>query len=238
MRRKRTTRAERVPATAAGLTALLLAMGFGAAVSPTETRTHTHVYREYRSSRPPVLATPKSGEKDIPVVGGRKTSYTPASGCGVERWSVKTLTDPGANSVNLTPKDSTIAALTAFPTPVGPTDRVAPVETTTYRIKVTMDAFKAEGDSDIHLAVHDAAGHTMIVEFPADTCDQGSLVAPQIKAARDAFTQFAGPSSSSYVPVTGTATIEGVGFFDRIHGQRGVAPNGIELHPATKFSQP
>jgi hypothetical protein len=23
----------------------------------------------------------------------------------------------------------------------------------------------------------------------------------------------------------------GVGFFDRIHGQTGVAPNGIELHP-------
>jgi hypothetical protein len=26
-------------------------------------------------------------------------------------------------------------------------------------------------------------------------------------------------------------TVTGVGFFDRIHGQTGVAPNGIELHP-------
>ena len=26
-------------------------------------------------------------------------------------------------------------------------------------------------------------------------------------------------------------TVTGVGFFDRIHGQEGVAPNGIELHP-------
>ena len=25
--------------------------------------------------------------------------------------------------------------------------------------------------------------------------------------------------------------ITGVGFFDYLHGQRGVAPNGIELHP-------
>jgi hypothetical protein len=25
--------------------------------------------------------------------------------------------------------------------------------------------------------------------------------------------------------------VTGVGFFDRIHGQTGVAPNGIELHP-------
>jgi hypothetical protein len=27
------------------------------------------------------------------------------------------------------------------------------------------------------------------------------------------------------------ATLIGVGFFDRLHGQLGVAPNGIELHP-------
>jgi hypothetical protein len=25
--------------------------------------------------------------------------------------------------------------------------------------------------------------------------------------------------------------VRGVGFFDRIHGQTGIAPNGIELHP-------
>ena len=30
--------------------------------------------------------------------------------------------------------------------------------------------------------------------------------------------------------------ITGVGFFDYIHGQRGVAPNGIELHPVVAFS--
>lgn len=28
----------------------------------------------------------------------------------------------------------------------------------------------------------------------------------------------------------------GVGFFDVIHGQTGVAPNGIELHPVVSFS--
>ena len=29
----------------------------------------------------------------------------------------------------------------------------------------------------------------------------------------------------------GRATLGGVGFFDRPHGQTGVAPNGIELRP-------
>lgn len=33
----------------------------------------------------------------------------------------------------------------------------------------------------------------------------------------------------------GTATIVGVAFFDPIHGQGGVAQNGIELHPVLQF---
>jgi hypothetical protein len=36
--------------------------------------------------------------------------------------------------------------------------------------------------------------------------------------------------------LSGTATIEGVGFLDFLHGQRGVAPNGIELHPVLRFT--
>ena len=31
--------------------------------------------------------------------------------------------------------------------------------------------------------------------------------------------------------ISGTVTVTGVGFFDVLHGQTGVAPNGIELHP-------
>jgi hypothetical protein len=35
--------------------------------------------------------------------------------------------------------------------------------------------------------------------------------------------------------IHGLATISGVGFFDFLHGQRGVAPNAIELHPVLSF---
>jgi hypothetical protein len=55
-------------------------------------------------------------------------------------------------------------------------------------------------------------------------------------AARDAFIAACGPPTGSYRTITGTATVSGVGFFDRIHGQRGVAPNGIELHPVLAFT--
>jgi hypothetical protein len=36
--------------------------------------------------------------------------------------------------------------------------------------------------------------------------------------------------------LTGTATIPGVGFFDKSHSQGGGADNGIELHPIVAFS--
>jgi hypothetical protein len=36
--------------------------------------------------------------------------------------------------------------------------------------------------------------------------------------------------------LNGTATISGVGFFDKTHGQNGGADNGIELHPVLRFS--
>jgi hypothetical protein len=41
----------------------------------------------------------------------------------------------------------------------------------------------------------------------------------------------------SFTALSGSATVTGVGFFDVIHGQTGVAPNGIELHPVVAFTK-
>jgi hypothetical protein len=46
------------------------------------------------------------------------------------------------------------------------------------------------------------------------------------------------PSTERFTLLSGSAVINGVGFFDYKHGQRGVAPNAIELHPALGFSSP
>lgn len=178
--------------------------------------------------RPPQQALHRNEETQM------AHGYTAASGCGIERWSVKTLTDPGANAINFTTKPTTIAALDAFKAPYSPTDRVAPVETTLWSIKAQMVAYKQEADSDIHLAVTDK-GKSMIVEFPASYCDTGAVHKAQVDSARQAFIKACGQPTSYYQNLTGTATITGIGFFDRIHGQRGVAPNGIELHPAISF---
>lgn len=199
---------------------------------------------------PSPITTPKHATAETRAPLPAKTAYKPkhgtavlvpfhaASGCGVERWSVKTLTDPSASAVNLTPQDATIAQLTAIAPPQSPTDRVAPTETTTYRLSGVIVFAKQEADSDIHLVLEDSAGNTMIIESPSPSCAGGSVVASQIAAVRQAVAaKFPGAAqgqvqSGLSVPVT----VTGVGFFDRLHGQTGVAPNGIELHPLTSIS--
>ena len=60
-------------------------------------------------------------------------------------------------------------------------------------------------------------------------------------AARKAFVTSCGqPPTSSFKPLSGTATVTGVGFYDRDHGQtaRDTLGDGfdIELHPILAFT--
>src|SRR5712692_5799209 len=153
--------------------------------------------------------------------------------CGVERWSVKTGTDADAGLVNLdSSTNTTIANMRAFtaPNPIPANNRVSPAETTQWVINATLTQFKLEGDSDYHLVIQDASGNTMITEIPSPTCvGAGSPFLPGITNARAEFDgRFNATTSfqTANIPVK----ITGVGMFDFLHGQTGVAPNGIELH--------
>ena len=80
--------------------------------------------------------------------------------CGIERWSVKTLTDAGAASVNFKPKPTSIRTLRKFRAPRGLSHRarIPGVETTTYRVLAVLIAMKVEEDGDIHLVVGQPGG--------------------------------------------------------------------------------
>lgn len=154
--------------------------------------------------------------------------------CGVERWSVKTGTDPQASSVILgSYVSSTIYNFhqSVRPGSLPSNGRVSPRETTQYRLSGTLTKYVREADSDYHLVIKDSAGRTMIIELPASNCvGAGSPFGPGISRARSQFdARFTATTSmkSTSTPVT----IKGVGFWDFIHGQTGVAPNGIEVHP-------
>jgi hypothetical protein len=166
---------------------------------------------------------------------------TPTAECGVERWPVKTLTDTRAARVNFAPVDSTVIDLRSLQPPnISRSAQRQAGEFTTYRLSVRLRSFKIESDSDIHLVVADTrdATKTMIVELPNAGCTRtaGSKSRQLMASARRALLRSCGsPSSGSFHPLTATATITGVAFFDVLHGQRGVAPNGIELHPLLHF---
>jgi hypothetical protein len=154
--------------------------------------------------------------------------------CGVERWSVKTGTDADAGLVNLNSASSTtIATLRGLsaPSPIPANNRVSPTETTQWVINATLTQYKLESDSDYHLVLADASGNTMIVEIPSPSCvGSGSPFFAGIQNARSEFNaRFTATTSfqTANIPVQ----IKGVGMFDFLHGQTGVAPNGIELHP-------
>jgi hypothetical protein len=162
-----------------------------------------------------------------------------AQACGTERWAVKTLTDSAAKQVDFAHVHAaTVAELVNLTPPPGEPVERTEAEKSVVRVLVTLIAYKAEPDDDIHLVVGNPAhpGTTMIVEFPALFCTQGAQHRYAMKLARERFVRdFGVPSPDHYTAASGIATLTGVLFFDRIHGQRGVAPNGIEVHPVLRF---
>ncbi len=154
--------------------------------------------------------------------------------CGVERWAVKTLTDPAASQVNLAPKLATVEELAALPVPDGfgrDAERLEP-EFHVYTVTATLREFKEEADRDIHLVIWGESGQPMIAEIPDPECVQGSPALPQISRARAQFVdRFSQPSRTSWDQVDTPIRVTGVLFFDVLHGQAGVAPNAVELHP-------
>jgi hypothetical protein len=170
--------------------------------------------------------------------------------CGKERWNVKTATDPAAGQIVLAPVKTTVAALDALPStnPNNPDQpRDSQVESTVYQLTAELVEAKREADSDFHLVLHEGSA-TMIAEIPdAPACteppvtERVSVLEQQIEHARAGFVQEFGEPQSYPAPglkIGHTVTITGVGFFDTPHGQTGVAPNAVELHPVLSLEDP
>ena len=154
--------------------------------------------------------------------------------CGVERWSVKTGTDSDALSVDLNTRVvRTIEQLRSLAAPDRPpwNSRLQATETSLFVIDANLVGYKLESDQDYHLVLQDAHGETMIAEIPDPSCvGDDSPFAAGIRHARQEFdAQYTAMKRLTRVDVS--VEITGIGFFDFRHGQTGVAPNPIELHP-------
>jgi hypothetical protein len=173
---------------------------------------------------------------------------------GKERWAVKTLSDDARGRVRFKPVKAGVADLWPFKPlasalPLGD-KRADPQELTTYRVtaKLVKARFvddpanangKGGGDRDYHLVIAALTDptKTMIVEFPDPSCVGAADPKPRARMARARarFEQLCGhPPRHDFYDLNGTATITGVGFFDRPHAI-GHAKFGFELHPVLTF---
>lgn len=172
--------------------------------------------------------------------------------CGTERWPVKTLGDADGPSVaGHAPQAATVRELVAFEAPDRKTllhavsTRFAPQEESVYEVHALLIGFKKEIDRDFHIVIADPDDQkvTMVVEIPAGGCAAPGPFSGQtdgiFAALQEGFSRDFGAPASKFrrlakpIPVD----VRGVGFFDFIHGQTGVAKNGFELHPVIHIAR-
>jgi hypothetical protein len=147
--------------------------------------------------------------------------FSAALACGVERWRIKTLKD---RPVLVPARPSTVAALTSIPRPAHlPASRL-PFEHRIFAVVARVTFKRLEDDLDYHLVLRTGT-RTMIAETPSPLCTAGATPYRRKQMLR----------SRSKARLCARARVTGVAFFDFLHGQIGVAPNGIELHPVLDF---
>ena len=152
----------------------------------------------------------------------RSLRFPVALTCGVERWNVKTLKD---RSFLFPARPTTVADLTSLPRPADLPATRLPVEHRVFTVVASVTLHRLESDLDYHLVLR-SGSRTMIGETPSPLCTQGAT----------AYRRGQMSGSRRVARLCQRARVTGVAFFDFFHGQTGVAPNGIELHPVLGFA--
>ena len=163
--------------------------------------------------------------------------------CGRERWCQKTLADDLADEVSFTPVPTTIKELNKLPEHCednGDLDlprRLGP-ERTVYEVEGIIDLVKTEKDRDYHIVLLDPEDKEwhMVVEVVDPRCPGAKMSdnKPLLDAAHEAFDDALGEGGLDSLHDT-RVRVRGVGFYDRWHGQTGMAENCLELHPIVHF---
>lgn len=154
--------------------------------------------------------------------------------CGVNRWGVKTLTDPEASKVRLRSIKTTIDSLRSIKPnrKIGATTPRFGAEFYSFQLNCGIREYSNEEDGDIHLILYDLKDtlKTFVAEIPDPKCPavKDSKYASRYQKARDEFAKYKLPKKKV---VKGEYRITGVFFFDKKHGVKGESPNGAEIHP-------
>ena len=155
--------------------------------------------------------------------------------CAGTRWPVKVATDADVLSINLLAIPTTIAFLRGLPPtrPLPQENRVAPVEKSMYSVTATLTDYRVADNGDAELVLSDAAGQTLFAAIPSAECLGASRFASEISAARRIFETRLPAATTTWQRTRRSVEIRGIAFFDFLTGQRGIAPNGVTIHPVT-----
>lgn len=163
-----------------------------------------------------------------------------AQECGKERWDIKTLSDPDTLSINF---DSivctTVREQIRLPKPSNVRGSRLASETTQYELTAYITGFKLEADRDIHITIQDSTGAAMVIEVIDPQCTMAKETSryEQLRDVREWFIDNIGNPTRKFKilkePIL--VTITGIGYYDFIHGQTGMAANGREIHPVLKM---
>lgn len=150
--------------------------------------------------------------------------------CGGERWGVKVMHDFDSLAVDPVALPSTIVALNRLPARCdgGFVERQWPYEFRTYRVTGTVLRRSKEKDQDLHIVLADKLGRTIVVEVPDPHCAFDSIAVETLRRVR---------RQALKIRRGQTVVVEGVGFYDRWHGQFGMADSCLELHPVLKIER-
>ncbi|HEV7676232.1 MAG TPA: hypothetical protein VGQ12_17000 [Candidatus Angelobacter sp.] len=164
--------------------------------------------------------------------------------CGVERTDVKDMRDKAVVDVKMVPVAATVTELRKLKAPavIGNTLPRQDSEKQVYVVQAWVIEYKHEafnhkthqGDGDYHVVISEVGKRkrTMIFEIPDPKCAPGNY-AETFKQARAFIDSLNGAASATFntlpkpVPVKLTFVL----FFDKLHGQKGAAANGVEGHP-------
>jgi hypothetical protein len=102
-----------------------------------------------------------------------------------------------------------------------------PFEHHVFTVVAAVTLVRPEDDSDLHLVLQER-GYDMIAEAPGPVLRPPGEANPHREMA----------VARRHVRLCTRARVTGVGFFDLDHGQTGVAPNAIELHPIPALPGP
>lgn len=149
--------------------------------------------------------------------------------CGSEKIEIKDLCDKDTAFLHAAPVHTTVKTEGLLP-------KTAPRQLIT--LTATITAYKIEADGDIHAALVDN-GAKMISEFPNPDCPdvKKSSRYAQMKTSREWFLKNIGTPSSKMKKCNVKVTLMGQRFIDKLHGQFGAAPNGVEIHAVLKATK-